>query len=76
MTILPAAPELVNDIAWVCSPMQCSEDCICFTNDQPCTATSACEGYSGVNVEDEDVQCVNPFTGSGMSNDSDDKTDE
>lgn len=56
MTQAAAAPELLSDLVCVCSN-SCDDECICCSNEQPCTEACDCKG----SVADEST-CHNLFT--------------
>ncbi len=53
-----AAPELLNDL--LCKYDDCSAECICEVNQQPCSCECAC-GTSLPEI-DEDSYCHNPLS--------------
>jgi len=52
MTQAVAPPELLNDLVCIC-PDQCTTNCACSTNEQPCTQACTCKG---------NIMCENLFT--------------
>ena len=49
-------PELLSDLVCDCTDM-CENDCICLSNEQPCTQACECK----TEIEDTDA-CMNLFT--------------
>ena len=55
-----SAPELLNDLICDCKDNECNETCICFFNNQTCTAACGCG--ASLPMDDVDTCCSNPFT--------------
>ena len=64
MSQTPTPPELLNDLACMCSQRNspCGSECTCSSNEQSCTAACTCGGLINYDDSDESTVCANPFT--------------